>query len=87
MVPVQRLKHSETFGYGTAAQDPLFDICYFAGEMYDLKGDIIKLDDGTVLAYLPWEVALDITDTPYEQTAGARMKKYESAPPPQKTEN
>ncbi len=28
----------------------------------------------------PWEVALDITDTPYEQTAGARMKKYEVDP-------
>ena len=80
MVPVQRLKHSETFGYGTAAQDPRFDICYFAGEMYDLKGDIIAWTTVLSLVYLPWEVALDITDTPYEQTAGARMKKYEVDP-------
>ena len=78
--PSATIEALETFGYGTAAQDPRFDICYFAGEMYDLKGDIIKLDDGTVLVYLPWEVALDITDTPYEQTAGARMKKYEVDP-------
>lgn len=78
--PSATIETLETFGYGTAAQDPRFDICYFAGEMYDLKGDIIKLDDGTVLVYLPWEVALDITDTPYEQTAGARMKKYEVDP-------
>ena len=35
------------------------------------------MDDGTVLEYLPWEAALDISDTPYEKTAGARMKKYE----------
>lgn len=33
-----------------------------------------------VLEYLPWKVSLDITDTPYEQTAGARMKKYEVDP-------
>ena len=78
--PSATIEALKTFGYGTAAQDPRFDICYFAGEMYDLKGDIIKLDDGTVLVYFPWEVALDITDTPYEQTAGARMKKYEVDP-------
>ena len=44
---------------------------------YDLKGNIVRLDDGTVLEYLPWKVELDISNTPYEQTAGARMKKYE----------
>ena len=66
-----------TFGYGTAEVDPRFDICYFAGIVYDLKGNVVRLDDGTVLEYLPWEAALDIYDTPYEKTAGARMKKYE----------
>lgn len=30
-----------------------------------------------ILEYLPWKVELDISNTPYEQTAGARMKKYE----------
>lgn len=64
------------FGYGTDEVDPRFDKCYFAGVMYDLKGDLIRLDDGTVLEYHPWEVAVDISDTPYEKTAGARMKKY-----------
>lgn len=43
----------------------------------NLKGNIVRLDDGTVLEYLPWKVELDISNTPYEQTAGARMKKYE----------
>ena len=66
-----------TFGYGTAEVDPRFDICYFAGIVYDLKENVVRLDDGTVLEYLPWEAALDISDTPYEKTAGARMKKYE----------
>lgn len=64
------------FGYDTDEVDPRFDKCYFAGVMYDLKGDLIRLDDGTVLEYHPWEVAVDISDTPYEKTAGARMKKY-----------
>ena len=64
------------FGYDSGEVDPRFDKCYFAGMVYDLKGNLIKLDDGTVLEYHPWEVAVDISDTPYEKTAGARMKKY-----------
>lgn len=64
------------FGYDTEEVDPRFDKCYFAGVVYDLKGNVIRLDDGTILEYHPWEVAVDISDTPYEKTAGARMKKY-----------
>ena len=78
--PSATIEALETFGYETTTQDPRFDICYFAGIVRDLKGNIIKLDNGAVLEYLPWNVALDITDTPYEQTAGARMKKYEVDP-------
>lgn len=78
--PSATIEALETFEYGKPTQDPRFDICYFAGIVHDLKGNIIKLDDGTVLEYLPWKVELDITDTPYEQTAGARMKKYEVDP-------
>lgn len=55
------------FGYDTAEVDPRFDKCYFAGVMYDLKGELIRLDDGTVLEYHPWEVAVDISDMPYEK--------------------
>lgn len=66
----------QVFGYDTEQVDPRFEKCYFAGVVYDLKGNIIKLDDGTVLEYHPWEVAVDISNTPYEKTAGARMKKY-----------
>lgn len=78
--PSATVEALETFGYGTAGQDPRFDICYFAGKVYDLKGNIVRLDDGTVLEYLPWKVGLDISNTAYEQTAGARMKKYEVDP-------
>lgn len=64
------------FGYDTEEVDPRFDKCYFAGVVYDLKGNVVRLDDGTILEYHPWEVAVDISDSPYEKTAGARMKKY-----------
>lgn len=64
------------FGYDTPQVDPRFDKCYFAGVVYDLNGRVIRLDNGIVLEYHPWEVGVDISDTPYEQTAGARMKKY-----------
>ncbi|MDR2913762.1 MAG: RagB/SusD family nutrient uptake outer membrane protein [Tannerella sp.] len=67
----------QVFGYDTDSVDPRFGLCYFAGTVYDLKGQVVKLDDGTILEYMPWEVALDISATPYEKTAGARMKKYE----------
>lgn len=67
----------QTFGYETNEQDPRFDYCYYAGTVYDLKGNVVKLDDGTALVYEPWKVKLDLSDEPYEKTAGARMKKYE----------
>ena len=62
--PSATIEALETFGYETAQQDPRFDICYFAGVVYDLKGNIVRLDDGTVLEYLPWKVELDISNTP-----------------------
>lgn len=78
--PSATIEALQTFGYDTELTDPRFGICYFADEVYDLKGNIIKLDDGTILKYLPWEVKLILTDNPHEQTAGARMKKYEVDP-------
>lgn len=75
--PSATIEALETFGYDTPEQDPRFDICYFAGIVYDLRGNKVLLDNGTVLEYLPWKVALNLSDTPYVQTAGARMKKYE----------
>ncbi|WP_420186826.1 RagB/SusD family nutrient uptake outer membrane protein [Bacteroides pyogenes] len=76
--PSATIEALEAFGYGTKNQDPRFEYCYFADIVYDLKGKPVLLDDGkTVLKYLPWKVALDVSNTPYMQTAGARMKKYE----------
>lgn len=68
----------EVFGYGTVDEDPRFRECYFAGEVMDLDGKQIYLDDGiTPLVYDPWGVDLDLSGRDNEKTAGARMKKYE----------
>lgn len=70
------LEALRTFGYDTDEVDARFEKCYFAGVVLDLNGDTVRLDNGQVLEYLPWEVALDVSGTPSEKTAGARMKKY-----------
>lgn len=67
----------QAYGYGTDAVDPRFDYCYFADEVYDWQGNPVLLDNGEPLIYHPDKVALDVSNTEYEQTAGARMKKYE----------
>lgn len=67
----------QTFGYGTDSVDTRFDACYFAGVVFDLNGDTVRLDNGTVLEYLPWDIQLDLSGLAAEKTAGARMKKYE----------
>lgn len=64
------------YGYGTDQEDPRFHKNYYAGIMYDLNGTVIKTDLGKVLEYLPWEIQLDLSDSPHQKMAGARMKKY-----------
>lgn len=64
------------FGYDTDEQDPRFEKNYYAGIVYNLDGDIVKTDLGKTLEYLPWEIKLDLSDSPYQKMAGARMKKY-----------
>ncbi len=64
------------FGYDTDPVDPRFDMNYYAGTMYDAEGNIIKDAYGAVVEYLPWEIKLDLSGSPYEKMAGARMKKY-----------
>lgn len=63
-------------GYDTDEVDPRFNKNYYAGIMYDPEGKVIKTDFGKAVEYLPWEVKLDLSDSPYQKMAGARMKKY-----------
>ena len=71
------LKTLQVFDYGTENQDHRFEDCYWAEEVRDYNGDLVLDRTGNPLCYLPWEVELDLSGTPYVETAGARMKKYE----------
>ncbi len=67
----------QAFGYGTANEDPRLATTYYTGTVTGRDGSVVTLDDGTPLVYHPMQVRLDLTGSPYEQTAGARMAKYE----------
>ena len=66
----------KTYGYDTDDVDPRFEKNYYAGVVYDLNNTIVKTDLGKPLEYLPWEIKLDLSNSPHLKTAGARMKKY-----------
>ena len=71
------LKVLQVFGYDTEQQDERFNFNYWADEVYDYDGDLVLDRSGNVLTYYPWEVKLYLGGSPYVETAGARMKKYE----------
>ncbi len=68
----------DVFGYGTPSQDPRFDMTYFSGTVEGPNGKV--KDGGKDLVYMPASIQLDLSNTAYEKTAGARMKKYETDP-------
>ena len=67
----------EIFKYGTDEEDSRFYQNYWAGVVTDYEGNIVYDRTGQPLTYYPWEVDLDLSSSPYIETAGARMKKYE----------
>lgn len=78
--PCATLEAMKVFGYGTESPDPRLYSTYYIDEVYDLDNNPVLLDDGTPLVYYPLEVRLDLSNSPYEKTAGARMAKYEVDP-------
>lgn len=64
------------FGYGTLYEDNRYILNFYSGTV-EVDGKIVTQEDGTPLVYMPLEVKPDLTDSPYEKTAGARMSKYE----------
>ena len=70
---------ANTFGYGTENEDSRWEKNFYSDEVFENNKPVL-LDDGTPLIYRPLEVALDLSGTKYEKTAGARMKKYENDP-------
>lgn len=57
--------------------DPRFSVNYYWGEVKDPDGKTITVGDGSPLIYYPEKVALDLSGSEWEKTAGARMRKYE----------
>ena len=67
----------QIFGYGTPQEDKRFTLNYWAGTVTDYYGNIVTDRTGQPFVYYPNEVDLDLGSSPYVETAGARMKKYE----------
>ena len=63
-------------GFGTETPDARLDMNFYTGKV-EVDGKYVTLDDGTLLEYKPLAVEVNLTASPYLETAGARMKKYE----------
>lgn len=63
-------------GFGTKTPDARLDMNFYTGKV-EVDGKYVTLDDGTPLEYKPLAVEKNLTASPYLETAGARMKKYE----------
>lgn len=63
-------------GFGTETPDARLDMNFYTGKV-EIDGKYVTLDDGTPLEYKPLAVEKNLTASPYLETAGARMKKYE----------
>jgi hypothetical protein len=77
--PCATIEAMSTFGYtkGVDADKRLYWTYYYDNVYHDKTGESVTLDDGSPLVYYPLAVKLDLSNDPYEKTAGARMRKYE----------
>ena len=77
--PCATIEAMKTFGYekGVDADIRLYWTYYYDQVYHDKTGEAVRLDDGSPLVYYPLAVKLDLSNDPYEKTAGARMRKYE----------
>ena len=66
----------KAFGYGTDHVDNRFKTNFYADTVF-VDGKKIYLDNEKPLVYMPLELKLNLSDSPYKQTAGARVGKYE----------
>ena len=67
----------EIFGYDTPEEDSRLMDNFYYGVVYDLDGNEILDRTGKPLTYYPEAVELDLSGSPYVETAGARMFKYQ----------
>ncbi len=66
----------KAYGYGTGHVDNRFKTNFYSDTVF-VDGKKIYLDNGTPLVYMPLELKLNLSNSPYKQTAGARVAKYE----------
>ena len=62
--------------YGTDNVDARFAMNFYAGQVA-VDGQVVRMDNGKPLEYMPLALKLNLTGSPYVKTAGARMAKYE----------
>lgn len=65
-----------TFGYGTSQVDKRYTANLYS-DTVRVDGKIVRLEDGEPLIYMPLAVEVNLTNSPFVKTAGARMAKYE----------
>ena len=70
------LKTLQIFGYPDN-MDPRFVDCYHFAYVYGPNGEPVYDRTGNPLKYEPDKVLLDLSGSPYVETAGARMHQYE----------
>ncbi len=65
-----------TFGYGTSNIDKRYAY-NFDSDTVRVDGKTVNLENEKPLVYMPLAVEINLTNSPYIKTAGARMAKYE----------
>jgi hypothetical protein len=70
-------KALEVYGFDTDNLDSRFIHNFYYGKVYDLDDNPVLDRTGQPFAYNPKEVEMDLSGSPYVETAGARLKKYE----------
>lgn len=66
----------KAYGYATDRVDNRFYTNFYADTVF-VDGKKVYLDNGEPLVYRPLELKLNLSASPYKQTAGARVAKYE----------
>lgn len=65
-----------TFGYGSSNVDKRYAYNFYS-DTVRVDGKIVRLENGDPLIYHPLAAEINLTNSPYIKTAGARMAKYE----------
>ena len=65
-----------TFGYGTNNVDTRYAYNLYS-DTVRVDGNVVYLENGKPLVYMPLAVEINLTNSSYIKTAGARMAKYE----------